>query len=80
MALARRAAEKRSGLPESPPIVVVSGPDRERELKQALECRILGYLVSGFTVDELADGVRAAHRGAHYLLMMLSTRSAIGAK
>jgi DNA-binding NarL/FixJ family response regulator len=67
MELARCAPAGWSRRRGRPPIVVVSGPDRERELKQALECQIQGYLVSGFSIDELAQGVRAVHRGARYL-------------
>lgn len=76
MNLVRRAAGTRRGLSELPPIVVVAGPDRERELKQALEGRIQGYLVSGFTVDELAESVRVVHRGARYLCRRAASRLA----
>jgi DNA-binding NarL/FixJ family response regulator len=73
MALATSARERRG--PASA-IVVVFGADREWELRRALACNIDGYLTTGFSPTELADGIRAVNRGSRYLCARAAARLA----
>jgi len=71
------AEEKRQGgLGAAPRVVVVAGIDREWEILNALECGVRGYILSGCALDELADGVRAVHRGARYVSPKVAARLA----
>jgi two-component system NarL family response regulator len=47
-------------------IMIVTASDREWEIRSAMECGIAGYLLAGCSLDHLAIGVRAVHRGARY--------------
>jgi DNA-binding NarL/FixJ family response regulator len=60
----------------SPKIVVVAGIDREWEIRSALERGVRGYLLVGCSLDELAVGVRAVHRGARHLSPQVAARLA----
>jgi DNA-binding NarL/FixJ family response regulator len=60
----------------SPKIVVVAGIDREWEIRSALERGVRGYLLVGCSLDELAAGVRAVHRGARHLSPQVAARLA----
>ena len=57
-------------------IVVVAGIDREWEIRSALERGVRGYLLVGCSLDELAAGVRAVHRGARHLSPQVAARLA----
>src|SRR5262249_51102668 len=59
-----------------PGIVIVSGRDREWELREALLHQVRGYLVAGFSREQLAEAVCAAHRGARYLCARAAARLA----
>ncbi len=48
-------------------IVIVGGIDREWAVRDALGAGVRGYLLAGTDFDELADCVRAVHRGARHL-------------
>jgi two-component system NarL family response regulator len=60
----------------TPAIVLVSGLDREWDLREALLHQVRGYLVAGFAPEQLAEAVRAAHRGARYLCGRAAARLA----
>src|SRR5471030_325761 len=60
----------------SPPVVIVSGADREWELRYALSHRVRGYLVPGFELEHLDEGVRAVQRGSRYLCPQAAARLA----
>lgn len=66
----------REGATASPRIVVVAGTDREWEIRGALERGVRGYLLAGCALDDLADGVRAVHRGARHLSPQVAARLA----
>jgi DNA-binding NarL/FixJ family response regulator len=73
--LATQAA--REGNPaSSSKVVVVGGIDREWEIRSALERGVRGYLLVGCSLDELAAGVRAVHRGARHLSPQVAARLA----
>jgi DNA-binding NarL/FixJ family response regulator len=60
----------------SPKVVVVAGIDREWEIRCALELGVRGYLLIGCSLEELAEGVRAVHRGARHLSAQVAARLA----
>lgn len=60
----------------SPRIVIVASDDREWAIRRALALGVRGYIVSGCGLDELADGVRAAYRGARHLSPRVAARLA----
>ncbi len=67
----------RQGNPQAcPKVVVISGIDREWEVRSALESGVRGYLAAGCMVDELAAAVLAAHRGAFHLSAPIASRLA----
>ncbi len=72
IALARRSL----GDTRLPPVVVVSGVDREWELRNALAHRVRGYLIPGFELEHLDDGVRAVRCGRRYLCTRAAARLA----
>lgn len=57
-------------------VVLVDGADRERELRHALNCRIRGYLVHGYSTDDLARSVRMVHGGLRFLCWRAAGRLA----
>jgi DNA-binding NarL/FixJ family response regulator len=59
-----------------PKVVVVAGIDREWEIRSALERGVRGYLLVGCSLDDLAAGVRAVHRGARHLSPQVAARLA----
>jgi DNA-binding NarL/FixJ family response regulator len=69
-------ATRESGAEGSPKIVILAGVDREWEIRSALARGVRGYLVVGCALDELADGVRAVHRGARHLSPRVAARLA----
>lgn len=52
---------------QRPRILVVAVTDREWEIRHALGNGVHGYLLAACSLDDLAIGVRAVHRGARYL-------------
>ena len=60
----------------SPKVVILAGIDREWEIRSALSRGVRGYLLVGCALDELADGVRAVHRGARHLSPRVAARLA----
>lgn len=60
----------------SPRVVVIAGFDREWEIRSALERGVRGYILVGCSLDELAAGVRAVHRGARHLSPEIAARLA----
>jgi DNA-binding NarL/FixJ family response regulator len=66
MALAMQVARE-ANTAGSPKVVILAGADREWEIRSALARGVRGYLLTGCALDELADGVRAVHRGARHL-------------
>jgi DNA-binding NarL/FixJ family response regulator len=67
---------RQGSLPGCAKVVVVTGLDREREIRSALESGVRGYLIVGCAIDELAAGVRAAHRGVFHLSPQIASRLA----
>jgi DNA-binding NarL/FixJ family response regulator len=57
-------------------VVIVGGVDREWEIKSALGRGVRGYLLVGCGIDELANAVRAVHRGMRYLSPSVAERLA----
>lgn len=70
--LANRAPRNAS----APPVIIVSGADREWEIRHALAHRVRGYLVPGFEMEHLDEGVRAVQRGSRYLCPQAAARLA----
>ena len=75
IALAMQAARESNGS-GSPKVVILAGMDREWEIRSALSRGVRGYLLVGCALDELADGVRAVHRGARHLSPRVAARLA----
>lgn len=70
------AARARHPSPSSPRILVMTGRDREHEVRLALELGVHGYLPVGCTLQELTDAVLALGRGSRYLSSMAAMRMA----
>ena len=62
--------------PACPKVLIISGIDREWEIRNALESGVRGYLAIGCAVDELAAAVFAARRGAFHLSAPIASRLA----
>ena len=60
----------------NPRVMVLASIDREWEIRSALECGVRGYILVGCSLSELADGVRAVHRGARHLSSQVAARLA----
>jgi DNA-binding NarL/FixJ family response regulator len=57
-------------------VLIVGGSDREWDVRRALQRGVRGYLVAGCTLGEIAEGVRAVHRGARHLSARAADRLA----
>jgi two-component system response regulator DesR len=57
-------------------IMVVASSDRECDIRSALECGVRGYVLLGGSLEDLACGVRAVHRGARHLSSRVAQRLA----
>lgn len=55
-----------SASPNPPKVMIVSGSDREWEIRDAMERGVRGYFLVGCALDDLACGVRAVHRGSRH--------------
>jgi len=75
LALAESVA-RRQKPSTGPRVVVIGGIDREWEIRTALERGVHGYLLVGCSLEELAEGVRAVHRGTRYLSPRVAIRLA----
>lgn len=75
VALATQATRESNGA-GFPKVVILAGIDREWEIRSALSRGVRGYLLVGCAFDELADGVRAVHRGARHLSPRVAARLA----
>lgn len=75
IALAMQAA-RASNASNAPKVMILAGFDREWEIRYALARGVRGYLLVGCAFDELADGVRAVHRGARHLSPRIAARLA----
>lgn len=51
----------------APGVLIVTPRCSAREIRQALEQGVQGYLILGCAVDELVDAVRALHRGTRHV-------------
>ena len=69
-------AARQDGPATVPKVLVVAEIDREWEIRSALERGVRGYILVGCSLDELADGVRAVHRGARHLSPQVAARLA----
>jgi len=67
---------RRLGSDQSARIMVVASSDRECEIRHALERGVRGYVLMGCPLEELAQGVRAVHRGARFLSPQVALRLA----
>jgi len=72
--LTRRAGD--TTISSLPKILIVSGNDREWEIRNAMERGIRGYLLLGCTLQDLACAVRAVHRGSRYFCPEVGKRLA----
>ncbi|HSD39504.1 MAG TPA: response regulator transcription factor [Rhodocyclaceae bacterium] len=59
-----------------PRILILTDRNSECEIRHALEQGARGYLTLGCGVDELADAVRALHRGARHIGSAVASRLA----
>jgi DNA-binding NarL/FixJ family response regulator len=75
VALAAQAACQPNSV-ASPKVVIVTGVDRECEIRSALERGVRGYLLVGCALDELAAGVRTVYRGGRHLSAQVAARLA----
>lgn len=57
-------------------LIVITGSDREVDIRQAMGRQIRGYLLAGCALDELASAVREVHRGGRYLSAGVAQRLA----
>lgn len=57
-------------------VLVVGGSEREWDIRRALERGVHGYLLGGCTLEELAAGIRAVHRGMRHLSPLAAARLA----
>jgi DNA-binding NarL/FixJ family response regulator len=57
-------------------ILVVTGNDREADVRRAIEAGIHGYLLLGGALSELAEGVAAVAEGARFLGRSVAQRMA----
>ncbi|HWH41196.1 MAG TPA: response regulator transcription factor [Usitatibacter sp.] len=73
--LAIAAMAGRSGL-AWPRAVIVTAPHREWEIRSALQAGVLGYVLSGCGVEDVAAAIRAAYRGVRYLSPQAAARLA----
>jgi DNA-binding NarL/FixJ family response regulator len=69
------ASAPRAGAP-SFKVLIVGGSDREWDIRRALERGVHGYLLGGCTLEELATGIRAVHRGSRHLSPRAAARLA----
>ena len=60
----RQLGERRGGRPR---IVVLTPRDSELDIRCALSQGVDGYLITGCSVDSVADAVRAVHHGLRHL-------------
>jgi DNA-binding NarL/FixJ family response regulator len=68
---------RRSDAPgKAPRVVIVGGINREWEIKSAVGRGVHGYMLVGCSIDELANAVRAVHRGMRYLSPPVAERLA----
>lgn len=67
---------KRLGQDRAVKIMVVASSDRECEIRNALGRGVLGYVLMGGALEELASAVRAVHRGTRYLSSQVALRLA----
>jgi DNA-binding NarL/FixJ family response regulator len=57
-------------------VLVMTGQDREHDVRQALEAGVHGYLLLGCPIHELIAGVSALGRGSRYLCLAVAQRMA----
>jgi DNA-binding NarL/FixJ family response regulator len=74
MTAAQRSWRPRGTVPQS--VLVVTRYDTERQIRHALEMDVRGYLLMGCSPAEVADAVRALHRGDRYLDPVVAQRMA----
>lgn len=65
-----------STVSSSPKVLIVSGNDREWEIRNAMERGVRGYLLLGSTLHDLACAVRVVHRGARHFCPEVGKRLA----
>jgi DNA-binding NarL/FixJ family response regulator len=70
------AADRGPYAPARPKVMVLAAVDREWEIRSALERGVRGYVLTGCTLDDLAAGVRAVHRGERHLSPQIAARLA----
>jgi DNA-binding NarL/FixJ family response regulator len=68
--------KRRLGDGAVPRVVIVTATDREWEIRSALEHGVRGYLLTGCSLQELAEAVRAVQRGARHLSTPVVSRLA----
>jgi DNA-binding NarL/FixJ family response regulator len=60
----RQLGERRGGRPR---VVVLTRRDSELDIRCALSQGVDGYMITGCSVDSIADAVRAVHQGLRHL-------------
>jgi DNA-binding NarL/FixJ family response regulator len=73
---ALRLAAQTGRRSDVPPLVAVGTPDRERDIRQALEAGVAAILLAGFRLHELRDAVHALRSGTRYVCRTASQRLA----
>lgn len=71
-----RWTERRTRGQAAPRVLIVTGNDREHDVRAALEAGVEGYLELACHLQELLDGVRQLARGSRYLSAMAAQRVA----
>jgi DNA-binding NarL/FixJ family response regulator len=71
-----RAGNPGGGHPSIPNVLIVTGRKGLQDIRRALESGARGYLVVGFRLDELVDGVRALHFGMRHVGTIAARRLA----
>ena len=74
--LAEMRMASRSNATLSPRVLILTDRDSEYEIRHALELGAHGYLTLGCRFDELADAVRALHRGMRHIGAAAASRLA----
>jgi DNA-binding NarL/FixJ family response regulator len=59
-----------------PSVLIVTGVDRECEIRVALDQGVQGYLLPGCPLDDIVTGVRAVHQQERHLSVQAQTRLA----
>lgn len=71
-------AKRQRSEPSATAVLIASGADHEVQIRTALAKGVLGYLVAGCSLVELATAIRTIARGRHFVSQQVSQRMAEG--